>query len=184
MNAGSVARIVLVFVLGCGPPEETSESATTDGANAGTTESGSLPSEAPVLAPLGEVETIEDHWDDGAVRVRRQVRRDGEGFLNHGLYQRFFKTGVVQEEGRVVVEGGGLLRVVADADDRGPGVLAVADVLELVLGPLARVVARGAITLEALVVEAGLGGRAAGHDEGQTDHSSGSQSTHRGLLLG
>lgn len=88
----------LVLALGCGEaPDPGGAAPPSSDEPAPSTARAS--DEPPALEPVGDVEVVEDHWDDGTVRVRRQVRRDGEGFVNHGLYQRFFKTGVVQEEG-------------------------------------------------------------------------------------
>lgn len=45
------------------------------------------------------VETVEDYWPDGTVRLRRQVLRSPDGTLiNHGSYTRWYDNGAKEYE--------------------------------------------------------------------------------------
>lgn len=56
-----------------------------------------------VSAPARNVETVEEHWPDGKVRLRRQVRRSPDGTLqDHGRYERWYNNGQKEYEATMV----------------------------------------------------------------------------------
>ena len=62
----------------------------------------SRPTVAPVLGqavPAGAVETVEEHWPDGRLRLRKEVYRQADGStVNHGRYQRWYPEGQAEYE--------------------------------------------------------------------------------------
>ncbi|MCK4341649.1 MAG: hypothetical protein KAY37_08000 [Phycisphaerae bacterium] len=54
----------------------------------------------PTEQPPALVETVEEHWPNGMLRVRKEVVRAADGtFSNHGRYECWYDTGQKEYEG-------------------------------------------------------------------------------------
>lgn len=57
------------------------------------------PRPTPATQPMADVETVQEHWPDGGLRLRREVLRDADGALvNHGTYTRWYTDGTKEYE--------------------------------------------------------------------------------------
>ncbi len=62
---------------------------------------GKTPATTVHMQP-GELRFIDQTYPNGKKKSRRQVKRTAEGVVNHGPYVRWYKNGVVSEEGQYV----------------------------------------------------------------------------------
>ncbi len=67
----------------------------------GNSEMPSLLVQDPKPAPPA-TELIEESYPDGKPKLRREVKRDKDGIVNHGSFQRWYDNGVLEWEGRFV----------------------------------------------------------------------------------
>jgi antitoxin component YwqK of YwqJK toxin-antitoxin module len=60
------------------------------------------PQPAHVVQGVGKIEVIEERYADGTLKLRREVRRDRDGIVNHGLFESWHPNGQISQSGRTL----------------------------------------------------------------------------------